>query len=56
MKTIFVVERTDNHGEFQPTEYVRKSRSEAKAFMVGLAGDSSKKFRVMPYVRQENRS
>lgn len=56
MKEVFIIEKLDNHGEFQPTEHLKKSASEARSFLVGFAGENAKKFRVMPYRRVENRS
>lgn len=58
-KTIFVIEKQDNHGEFQPLDTASfKHRQEAidamegkKQIRVSLA--YTHRYRVMPYVRQE---
>lgn len=58
-KTIFILECTDNHGEFQPRgNNYHHTRGDAVSHMeTNIACDKKnrieRKWRVMPYVRQE---
>lgn len=52
-KTVWIVERTDNHGEFQPGFNCYSSREKAlEALEVNKATNSACKWRVMQYIRK----
>ncbi len=57
MKTIWIIEQLDNHGEFQPmNEKHFKSRDEGMGRAEKIRVESGRRTRMMPYIRKENRT